>query len=75
MYMYSTLARLVVKEEKKETPDPIHHTQTIQTHKHVHLYIITCTASFSFLKAVSSFTISLSFPNAKCAIHIVSMYA
>ena len=27
----STLARLVVKEEKKENPDPIHHTQTIQT--------------------------------------------
>ena len=31
IHVYSTLARLVVKEEKKENPDPIHHTQTIQT--------------------------------------------
>ena len=32
--MHSTLARLVVKEEKKENPDPIHHTQTVQTRTH-----------------------------------------
>ena len=25
MYTYSTLAELVVEEEKKENPDPIHH--------------------------------------------------
>ena len=35
MYMkihaYSTLAKLVVKEEKKENPDPTHHTRTLQT--------------------------------------------
>ena len=32
--VYSTLDKLVVKEEKKENPDPIHHTKTIQTRKH-----------------------------------------
>ena len=26
IHVYSTLAELVVKEEKKENPDPIHHT-------------------------------------------------
>ena len=26
IHVYSTLAKLVVKEEKKENPDPIHHT-------------------------------------------------
>ena len=31
IHVYSTLAKLVVKEEN---PDPIHHTQTLQTHKH-----------------------------------------
>ena len=34
IHVYSTLARLVVKEEKEENPDPIHHTQTVQ---HVHV--------------------------------------
>ena len=29
--VYSTLAKLVVEEEKKENPDPIYHTQTVQT--------------------------------------------
>ena len=28
---YNTPARLVIKEEEKENPDPIHHTKTIQT--------------------------------------------
>ena len=30
-YTCSTLARLAVKEEKKENPDPLHYTKTIQT--------------------------------------------
>ena len=34
IHVYSTPAKLVVKEEKKENPDPIHHTQTVQTRKH-----------------------------------------
>ena len=34
VHVYSSLARLVVKEEKKENPDPIHHTKTTQTRKH-----------------------------------------
>ena len=34
IHVYSTLAKLVVKEEKKENPDPIHHTRTVQIHKH-----------------------------------------
>ena len=33
MRVYSTLAKLVVEEEKKGNPDLIHHTQTGQTHK------------------------------------------
>ena len=28
--VYSTLAKLVVEEEKKENPDPIHHTRIAQ---------------------------------------------
>ena len=28
------LAKSVVKEEKKENPDPIHHTRTVQKRKH-----------------------------------------
>ena len=32
--VYSILAKLVVKEEKKENPDPIHHTRMVQTRKH-----------------------------------------
>ena len=32
IHVYSTLAKLVAKEEKKESPDPIHHTLTIQTY-------------------------------------------
>ena len=31
IHVYSIIARLVIKEEKKENPDPIHHTKTIQT--------------------------------------------
>ena len=34
IHVYSTLARFVIKEEKKENPDPIHHTKTIQTQTH-----------------------------------------
>ena len=34
IHVYSTLAKLVVKEEKKENPDPIHYTRTVQTRKH-----------------------------------------
>ena len=34
VHVYSTLARLVVKEEKKVNPNPIHHTKTIQTRTH-----------------------------------------
>ena len=34
IHVYSTPAGSVVKEEKKENPDPIHHTKTIQTRKH-----------------------------------------
>ena len=34
IHVYSTLARLVVKEEKKENPDSIHYTKTIETRKH-----------------------------------------
>ena len=35
-YMYTPVfsCMLVIKEKKKENPDPIHHTQTVQTHKH-----------------------------------------
>ena len=32
IHVYSTLAKLVVKEEKKENPDPIHHTK-MRKHK------------------------------------------
>ena len=34
IHVYSTLAKLVVKEEKKENPYPIHYTRTVQTRKH-----------------------------------------
>ena len=36
VHMYNILAtcKLVVKEEKKENPDPIHYTRTVQTRKH-----------------------------------------
>ena len=34
IHVYSTLAKLVVKEEKKENPDPIHYTRVVQTRKH-----------------------------------------
>ena len=34
IHVYSTLAKLVVEEEKKGNPDPIHHTRTVQTRKH-----------------------------------------
>ena len=61
--MYSTLAlgkeREIVKEEtalRKEYKDAYNCIYCI--------YTCTNAASFSFLKAVSSFTISLSFPNA-----------
>ena len=30
------IAKLVVKEEKKGNPDPIHHNRTVQTCKHIH---------------------------------------
>ena len=34
IHVYSTLARLVVKEEKKENPDPIHHIKNNTNMKH-----------------------------------------
>ena len=34
IHVYSTLAKLVAEEEKKGNPERIHHTRTVQTHKH-----------------------------------------
>ena len=40
VHVYSTLAKLVIEEEKKGNPDPIHHTQTIRTCKHkMYMYV------------------------------------
>ena len=51
MCLYSTLAKLVVKEEKKENPDPIHHTRTIQTRKryNIHVHCMCTITRFLFL--------------------------
>ena len=44
IHVYSMLAtcKLVVKEEKKENPDPIHHIRTVQTYTCMYMYR-TCT--------------------------------
>ena len=34
IHVYSTLAKLVIEKEKKENPDPIHYTRTVQTRKY-----------------------------------------
>ena len=34
VYIQKYMCKSVAEEEKKENPDPIHHTGTIQTHKH-----------------------------------------
>ena len=40
--VYSTLAKLVIEEEKKEKRGPIHLTRTVQTHKHnIHVHVTT----------------------------------
>ena len=41
IHVYSTLAKLVVKEEKKENPDPIHHMHML------HMSILTLGSSVS----------------------------
>ena len=40
-HVYSTLAKLVTKEEKKVNPDLIHHTRTIQTCKHKKIWVLS----------------------------------
>ena len=50
LFVYSTLAKLVIK---KENPDPIHHTRTVQTQKEqdtwVHcMFLRDCSLTVSY---------------------------